>query len=486
MLEKALKVLNDILVDFEKRYNYYNSINSNSNIDDLKSEIEIILQVTFSENTKLLLFDQLIHEFLKDDNPPLFNYYVHESRSLLRKYKFKNFIYGSWYRVLEDLKDIELNSAEGYYADYSPLISKISDFRSKVSDSSTYIQLKDIYFEILQWYASDIDMLAYYSFKIRNPKIDDYDGFTPYDGSDEYVEEWYKGSITLDDWRKYPNTSFLSIIEYLYPKHYLEVVNNHQLVLYNEALELELNSLKDNITNSSDEIQKINISRQLNLINKFTSGDFTELDYQRLSQIIVFDRPNKVILAYDDIMRFDNYDFTKILPYDGDDLRKSPRFVADLLIKYEQFLKDQLLLLETNENKELPEIAKKPKPKNFGFNKKNKTQLLKEVLLELNLKYDLIENDIEDLIKVLTYYNNYSTIPFDIKISCQTNIFSYILKGIGFCFSNLNSISIHNSKRFITKKDGKHLTSSNFNKSASSLNTQKKEEIDKILIKLKK
>ena len=74
----------------------------------------------------------------------------------------------------------------------------------------------------------------------------------------------------------------------------------------------------------------------------------------------------------------------------------------------------------------------------------------------------------------------------NIKISCQTNIFSYILKEIDFCFSNLNSKSIQNSGLFITKKEGRPLTSTNFNKSASSLNTQKKEEIDKILIKLKK
>jgi hypothetical protein len=484
MLEKALKVLNDILVDFEKRYNYYQSINSNTNLDELKSEINIILQVTFSENTRLFLFEQLITEFLKDKSPALFNYYVHESRNLLRVYPFKNFIYGSWYRVLENTEDRDLNSAEGYYADYSPLISKISDFQNKANGLTSYTALKEVYLEILQWYANDIDMLAYYSFNIRNPKVDDHDNFVPYDGSSEYVEEWYNGRVTLNIWRKYPNTIFLNMIENLFPKHYLEVVNNHQLELYNEALDLEFNGLKSNIINSPIEVQKINITRQLNLINKFTLGDFSELDFQRLSQIIVFDRPNEVILAYDDIMRFDNYDFTKILPYDGKDLRKSPRFVADLLIKYEQFLIKQSDLLERTDNKELQKIVKKPKPKNFGFNKRKKLQVLKDVLLELNLKYELIENDFDDLINVLTN-NDYTTLPFEIKLNCNTNIFSYVLKGIDSYFSNLNSASIQNSGRFLTKKEGKPLTSTNFNKSANSLKDYKKEEIDKILIKLK-
>lgn len=56
MLEKSLKVLNDILVDFEKRYNYYDSINSNSDLKEIENEINIMLKVVFSENTKLFAF----------------------------------------------------------------------------------------------------------------------------------------------------------------------------------------------------------------------------------------------------------------------------------------------------------------------------------------------------------------------------------------------------------------------------------------------
>lgn len=484
MLEKSLKVLNDILVDFEKRYNYYDSINSNSDLKEIENEINIMLKVVFSENTKLLLFEQLIIDIHKDKNHVLYNFYVHESRDLLRKHSFKNLIYGSWYKLIENYGERELSYTDEYSGDYSPLIYKIKEFSNKINPTSSFSELKIIYYDIIKWYAQDIDMLAYSPFTIKNPKFNEYEHFTPFDGSDEYIQMWYNGSITLDIWRKYPNTGFLKIMDFLYSENYIKNANILQLQLYNQAIDIELNSLRNNISNSPVDVQKVNIARQLSLIQKFTLGNFSDLDFQRISQIIVFDRPNEVILAYDDIIRFDNYDFTKIIPYDGDNLRKSPRFVADLLIKYEQFLIEQSVLLENLENKELPKIINKPKPKNFGFNKRKKLQVLRDVLTELQLKYDLIENDFDDLINVLTH-NDYTTIPFTIKISCQTNIFTYILKEIVFCFSNLNSTSIQNSGRFITKKEGKPLLSSNFNKSANSLQEYKKEEIDKILIKLK-
>lgn len=112
-----------------------------------------------------MLFEQLIIDFHKDNNTALYNFYVHESRDLLRKYSFENFIYGSWLRVLDNCDERDLNLAEGYCADYSPLIYKISKFQNKISGLSTYKDLKEIYLEILQWYAQDIDMLAYYSLK---------------------------------------------------------------------------------------------------------------------------------------------------------------------------------------------------------------------------------------------------------------------------------------------------------------------------------
>ncbi len=488
MLEKSLKVLNDILVDFEKRYNYYDSINSNSDLKEIEVEINIMLKVVFSENTKLLLFEQLINDFHKDNNPALYNFYVHESRDLLRKYSFKNFIYGSWLRVLDNSDDRDLNLAEGYCADYSPLIYKISKFQNKISGLSTYIDLKAIYLEILQWYANDIDMLAYSSFKIRNPKIDEYDGFTPYDGSDEYTKKWFEDEITLDLWRKYPSTGFLSNLEYFYPEHYIKIANQNQLKLFNEALDLELNSLKKNILSSSGLIQIINIKRQLNLIENFVSGNFSELDYQRLSQIISFDRPNEVVIAYDDIIRFDVYDYHKILPYDGVNLRKSPRFVAEILIRYQNFLTEKLLIInkEKDQNSISKSKEKKPTPNNFGFIITKSHKLL-AVFHQLQHKFDILDNSdnkISDLVNLLTAMD-YSTIPYVIKIQCKTNVFCYILRESKFLFKNLNASTIGNSKKFYSNI-GSVLTATNFNKSANSLSPNIKEEINKILQDLKK
>ena len=488
MIEKSLKVLNDILNDFSISYKYYVTINENSDIGVLKNEIEVLLKIVSSENSKLLLFDQLINEFLKDKNPTLFNYYVHESRSLLNEYPFKNFIYGSWHRLLENTHESDLNYLEDYSMNYVPFSEKDNQFISKIEKSSSVGDLKQIYFDIISWYAKDIDMLAYYSFKIRNPKVDGTHIFSTYDSSNEYIMKWIDATITLDIWRQYPNTNFLHYIMYSYDPDFLVGVGKKQLQLYKQALDIELKSLKQNITDSSTDVQKINVARQLNLIQKFTKGDFSNLDYQRLSQIIVFDRPDEVILAYDDIIRFDIYDYTKLLPYDGPNLRKSPRFVSDLLIVYEKFLIEQLEVLKNAIDPKAIEDVKKPMPKNFGFNKPPKKGLLKDVLQQLQFEYELIDSSdkkIDDLVDVLLS-NDYSTIPFKINIYCKTNLFTYIIKEIKYLFNNLNAITIQSSKLFYTNNGKTLLTETNFNKSSNSLNTQKKEEIDKVLIQLKK
>ena len=51
-------------------------------------------------------------------------------------------------------------------------------------------------------------------------------------------------------------------------------------------------------------------------------------------------------------------------------------------------------------------------------------------------------------------------------------------------FNNLKGKSVGNSKKFYSN-EGNVITETNFNKSASTLSIQKKEEINKILIKLK-
>ena len=484
MMDKTLKVLNDILTDIAEEKLFFESLEDSFDVNELKEKCKELSCKVFSIDSKLILFNQIKDNYFMNSDFFL-NYYIHESRALLIQHNLKEYIKGRWKKSLDSLTDSQLSSAETYSIDYYPELYILDKYNKKLNEANSIQEIKIIQEKILSWYAQDIDMLAYSPFSIQNTSVlfDSHD-ISPFEKSDPNFDMWIDGSITLDSWRQFPNTGFLFNMTRFFTEKHIINANTYQLKLYNQALDIELNSLKNNISNAPLDVQKVNIARQLSLIQKFTLGNFSDLDFQRISQIIFFDRPNEVILAYDDIIRFDIYNYEKILPYDGYYLKKSPRLVADILIKYEQFLIEQSVLLEQSDNKELPKIINKPKPNNFGFNKRKKLQVLIDVLNELNLKYDLIENDVDDLINVLTH-NDYTTIPFTIKISGQTNIFTYILKEIVFCFSNLTAISVQNSGRFITKKEGKTLLESNFNKSANSLKEYKKEEIDKILIKLK-
>jgi hypothetical protein len=483
MMDKTLKVLNDILTDIAEEKLFFESLEDSFDVNELKEKCKELSCKVFSIDSKLVLFDQLKDKYFKNSDF-LLNYFIHESRALLIHHNLKEYIKGRWKKELDSYDERELSSAESYSNNYFPERYMLDRYNKELNKVNSIQEIKIIQEKILSWYAQDIDMLAYSSLSIQDLKFNEIYDIPPYEESDPNFEMWIDGSITLDSWRQFPNTGFLFFMTSFFTEKHIINANKYQLKLYNQALDIELNSLKNNISNSPLDVQKVNIARQLSLIQKFTLGNFSDLDFQRISQIIVFNRPNEVILAYDDIIRFDIYNYDKILPYDGYHLKKSPRLVADILIKYEQFLIEQSVLLEQSDNKELPKIINKPKPNNFDFNKRKKLQVLIDVLNELNLKYDLIENDVDDLINVLTH-NDYTTIPFTIKISGQTNIFTYILKEIVFCFSNLTGKSIQNSGRFITKKEGKPLLASNFNKSAKILKEYKKEEIDKILIKLK-
>ena len=486
MMDKTLKVLNDILTDIAEEKLFFESLEDSFDVNELKEKCKELSCKVFSIDSKLILFNQIKDNYFMNSDFFL-NYYIHESRALLIQHNLKEYIKGRWKKSLDSLTDSQLSSAETYSIDYYPELYILDRYNKKLNEANSIQEIKIIQEKILSWYAQDIDMLAYSPFSIQNTSVlfDSHD-ISPFEKSDPNFDMWIDGSITLDSWCQFPNTGFLFFMQSFFSEKHIINANTYQLKLYNQALDIELNSLKINISNSPIDVQKVNIARQLSLIQKFTLGNFSDLDFQRISQIIVFNRPNEVILAYDDIIRFDIYNYGKILPYDGYYLKKSPRFVADILIKYEQFLIEQSVLLEQSDNKKLRKFIKKPKPNNFGFINQKKIKLLESVFQKLQFEFELIENEdnkITDLVNLLTAHD-YLTIPYSINIKCKTNIFCYIIRESKFMFNNLKGKSVGNSKKFYSN-EGNVITETNFNKSASTLSIQKKEEINKILIKLK-
>ncbi len=487
MLEKALKVLDDILLDVTLSKKNLEEWNSKSDIALFKTEIKKLTLKVFSKNTKLLLFSQLLNDFQSSTKSiSLTNFYIHESRNLLVKHQLKKSVVGLWKIKFAEVEPKHEGSAIDYSIDYHPITSRIESYYESIDNSVIFSHLKEIYNEILKMYCTDIDMLAYSNFSIKFQSIFGFEEvYKPdYSTSNEYIDMWLNDEITLDFWRRYPNTSFLSYLELNYPEVQIDKANQNQIRLFREALNIELKSLEANIKDLPRLFVKETIERQLSLIDNFVNGNYSELDFKRLSNIISFSRPDDVILAYDDLLRFGIYDFHKIIPYDGASMRKSPRFVAELLIAYRAFLFQYL----NNGPEVIPTISndKKIKPKSFGFIQAKKVDLFTSIMQKLQNKYDLIQNEenkVSDLVTILTL-KDYRTFPTPIQIGCKTNVFCYIIREIKFLFNNLNGTSIGDSAQFKTLSSG-ILSSTNFNKSANSLSTQKKEEIDKILIKLK-
>jgi hypothetical protein len=128
-------------------------------------------------------------------------------------------------------------------------------------------------------------------------------------------------------------------------------------------------------------------------------------------------------------------------------------------------------------------VATDNKPKtvhkiNFGF--KGKTENLKTVITQLNLKVDFLKEgktSVDELLSVLTSKN---LIPGSIKIylDCETAIFRHIIDGIKLQFSNLKLTTIANSKVFYSR-NGTLINAQNLSSSKIE-NPKSKEEINNI------
>ena len=111
MMDKTLKVLNDILTDIAEEKLFFESLEDSFDVNELKEKCKELSCKVFSIDSKLILFNQIKDNYFNNSDFFL-NYYIHESRALLIQHNLKEYIKGRWKKSLDSLTDSQLSSAE--------------------------------------------------------------------------------------------------------------------------------------------------------------------------------------------------------------------------------------------------------------------------------------------------------------------------------------------------------------------------------------
>jgi hypothetical protein len=273
-----------------------------------------------------------------------------------------------------------------------------------------------------------------------------------------------------------------------------EQIDKKREELFKEGLRRKLKSLKDDLSEVKKEKRLQTILTHKTLIDKFLLGDLSQILIDRINVFIQLRNPDKVIIAYDKLLRYDyysSYDLNVFLPKSF--RTYSPTFTAQLLFDYLNHLNN--LLIQQNSNKISSTVRKSkltnrrvaendnPLPKRLSFKFTGDVEKLKAALNSLIFQIDLLPDDkqINYLIDVLIS-DDLSEFSEPIRINCETKQFGYIINAFKFCFVNLNPTTVESSKLFKSKKNTL-LTATNLYLKGS--NPKRMEIIDKILYKMK-
>lgn len=226
-------------------------------------------------------------------------------------------------------------------------------------------------------------------------------------------------------------------------------------------------------------------SQYLRNINEYIkTNDLTEKLYTKPTShpksdeayILFFLKANAIMLFIELQERFSNYSTNEILTKEeiyeiffNEDLPKNSQLIR--ISKQEVAVKDA------------GNLKMKKKKKSFGY-KHNDSQNLLDILKRLQLKIDLIDEDISTIEKFQELLLSPNFIKFDIKIRllCETTQFRYIVDKLKPHFNNLTPTSIEESGKFYTKNNVQ-LKKSNLYKNKVH-NPKEKEGIDKIFKQL--
>jgi hypothetical protein len=474
-------------------------------IGEIKILINELLRFTYTVESDLYLLTQLTGEFYSKNQDLISrNICLLDSKKIVQKYNLDKLIFGLWQETLSKLPEPERSSARSFAFEYSPRRSMIDKWKVEGIQKFDKKQLNTAAKRILIHACEVIDIFLFDEREIeddQNVRTREMAKYLDHSQAEsDFYNRFIEETATLAEWKKFPNTGFRMHYDFYYTpsQEGWDKINKHQKKLFYEALKIEMDILKSEISNLPEPFKKNNLTTQLAIISKFISGDYKPLDIKRLNRIIEFTDPEEVIIELDDMNRYDVYNYGKFLPYDGELSKKSPRFVAELLIEYKNLL-ERVLASYVSRNSVMDDIdddlsdlfdeekPKLPKPNAFKLMlKPQKEEILKKVTFEL-MKFDFInteEHNISELNNILLC-SNFKEIEKPIQFGAQTNFCCQILKEFFPFFENMNAASIAQSRLFKTQS-GRLLTQTNFNKSVKSGSKREEEltEIKKIIRQL--
>jgi hypothetical protein len=297
------------------------------------------------------------------------------------------------------------------------------------------------------------------------------------DNESEFIDRWINGTVTADDWFEYRYVDYWTVIDQLdLTVEEIEEIENIQYSLFFKHVNKTVDIFIEKYSTRSKAKRIEIIEKQLRDIkNFFEDGNTNESAIENLRSIYSGIRIPQVDLvkAYNDIV-FQRFNIKDDLVLNIPGLHKSsPHFCAFVLFNYkekaEPILKDLL-------KKDKP---KKATQKSFNIKQPHKTEWLKDFLVELNFKIDLLKDTSspDQLFDLLTS-TDFSKIKSPIHFNCETKQFVYIIDKLKPKFSKLTYANIERSEKFVSS-EGNLITADNISNSKTDY-PKDKDEIDAV------
>jgi len=216
----------------------------------------------------------------------------------------------------------------------------------------------------------------------------------------EYINSWLNCTVSPNGWKTYSKEDLWEELDELeLSEDVKRKIEKHQEALFFGELSYTISEAILNFNCNDESEKKIVLERDLMLLSNFIKGDVSEVLIKRINNIINFDNPSEVLVAYDEITKSNVF-----FPYDcyiyspGKWNVYSPKFIAYFIYGYMKRLEIELIKLST---KPVP-IIKESKNKDFyfkiigGASKKNKAEELFEKLekvkyIDIECKNDFVK-----------------------------------------------------------------------------------------------
>ncbi|MEY3500309.1 MAG: hypothetical protein RL308_1978 [Bacteroidota bacterium] len=300
----------------------------------------------------------------------------------------------------------------------------------------------------------------------------------------KYYNKWIDGTIEFSDLASNSHYDFISYIhEQKLPYEHEERIEAKQAEIFKEGLARKTRLLAQEIDELEEPKKSLLLHSHDGLLERFLDGDVDELLIDRIDKFIKIDNPKEVLLAYDDLIISNYYDYNNLTVYKIGRYRMfSPTFTAHLIYAYLQILKNAITI----------KVHKKIKPKTksktiisrIAFHFKGDPEQLKSVFTALQHRIDLLKNSesIESLVSIFLSED----IQHDnaqVNLDCETQQFAYVITRLKPYFSKLTAKGIEDAKSFYSK-NGVLIKANNLHGKPPK-GVKQQDEIDKIISQMK-